>query len=80
MMGCTFGTSSTSSDANDEGSPDFRAPERTELNSLDPVVRVPGEYPMAGRASARTPIRTEWFFLTHLQITDVHYETTKVIV
>jgi hypothetical protein len=58
-MGCTFSGSSTSSDANAEESPDLRAPEHMGPSSLDPVIRVPGEYPMAGRISARTAIQIE---------------------
>jgi hypothetical protein len=56
-MGCTFSGSSTSSDENAEESPDLRAPEHMEPSSLDPVVRVPGEYPMAGSVPARTAIQ-----------------------
>jgi hypothetical protein len=53
-MGCTFSGRSSSGDASAEDRPDLTAPELMEPSSVDPVIRVPGEYPMAGRSSART--------------------------
>jgi hypothetical protein len=58
-MGCTFSGSSTSSDANAEENPDLGAPELMDPSSLDPIIRVPGEFPMAGKVSAIPVIQTD---------------------